>query len=117
MHGAGGDKIHCFDRFVLQPAERRLLANGVPVPIGPRAFDVLSLLVEHAGHLVSKDLLLTTVWPRVVVEENALQVQVLSLRKVLGRKAIATVSGRGSGVSALRRAQPHPVAGAQPVGR
>ena len=95
MHSAGGDTTHCFDRFVLQPAERRLLANGVPVPIGPRAFDVLSLLVEHAGHLVSKDLLLTTVWPRVVVEENALQVQISALRKVLGRAAIATVSGRG----------------------
>ena len=86
---------HRFDRFLLQPMERRLLADGTEVSLGPRAFDVLVLLVQNAGRLVTKDRLLSVVWPRVVVEENALQAQVSMLRKVLGRDAIATVSGRG----------------------
>jgi predicted ATPase/DNA-binding winged helix-turn-helix (wHTH) protein len=84
-----------FDRFELQPAERRLLCSGVPVSIGPRAFDVLVALVERAGSLVTKDELFERAWPGTVVEENALQAQVSLLRKILGRGAIATVAGSG----------------------
>lgn len=84
-----------FARFELQPGERRLLDANVPVAIAPRAFDLLTVLVENAGHLVSKDELLERVWPRVIVEEAALQMQISSLRKILGREAIQTVTGRG----------------------
>jgi non-specific serine/threonine protein kinase len=84
-----------FGRFELQPDERRLLAFGAPVHVGPHAFDLLVALVERSGHLVTKDKLLERVWPKVVVEENTLQVHVSALRKILGAKAIATVSGRG----------------------
>jgi non-specific serine/threonine protein kinase len=87
--------MYRFGNFELQPMERRLLRAGVPVEVGPRAFRVLVALVERAGHLVTKDELLTTVWPRVVVEENALQAQISALRKVLGAAAIATVSRGG----------------------
>jgi len=84
-----------FSRFELQPDERRLLDAGVPVTIGPRAFDLLVALVERAGHLVTKDELLERVWPKVIVEEAALQMQISALRKALGRDAIVTVTGRG----------------------
>lgn len=84
-----------FGHFELQPAERRLLADGIAVHIGPHALDVLVALVEGAGRLVTKDELLARVWGRVVVEENTLQVHVAMLRKVLGANAIATVSGHG----------------------
>jgi adenylate cyclase len=84
-----------FGRFDLQPGERRLLAGGEPVVVGPRAFDVLIALVERAGELVSKEELLERVWPKLVVEENNLQVQVSSLRKLLGLDAVATIPGRG----------------------
>ncbi|MCX2865609.1 tetratricopeptide repeat protein [Paucibacter sp. PLA-PC-4] len=84
-----------FGRFELQPDERRLLDAGVPVAIGPRAFDLVAALVERAGHLVTKDELLERVWPKMIVEEAALQMQISALRKVLGRDAIATVTGRG----------------------
>ena len=84
-----------FGPFELQPEERRLLADGVAVRIGPHAFDLLIVLVERCGHLVTKDELLVRVWHHVVVEENTLQVHVAALRKVLGTDAIATVSGRG----------------------
>src|SRR5258705_10277170 len=84
-----------FGSFELQPMERRLLEAGAPVAVGPRALRVLVALVESAGHLVTKDELLAAVWPRVVVEENALQAQISALRKVLGAKAISTVSRGG----------------------
>jgi len=84
-----------FGRFELQPATQRLLVDGEPVTVGPRAFDLLLALVERAGQLVPKAALLDLVWPGVVVEENNLQVQVSALRKVLGADAIATVPGRG----------------------
>src|SRR5208282_6012716 len=84
-----------FGRFELQPDKRRLLASGVPVEVGSRAFDLLVALVERDGSLVTKDELLERVWPKVIVEENTLQVQVSALRKILGPDAIATISGRG----------------------
>lgn len=62
-----------FGRFELQPDQRRLQADGVPVHLGPHAFDVLVALVERADRLVSKRELLARVWVGVVVEENALQ--------------------------------------------
>src|SRR5258706_84945 len=84
-----------FGPFELQPDKRRLLEDGATTSLRPRAFDLLIALVERAGHLVTKDELLHQVWPRMVVEEAALHVQVSALRKVLGADAITTVSGRG----------------------
>jgi predicted ATPase/DNA-binding winged helix-turn-helix (wHTH) protein len=112
-----------FDRFELQPPERRLLAAGQPVALGARAFDVLLVLVQRAGSLVSKGELLDTVWAGLVVEEANLTVQVSSLRKVLGGELIATIPGRGyrftgriETVSAPAAApEPATVAGAAPA--
>jgi DNA-binding winged helix-turn-helix (wHTH) protein/TolB-like protein/tetratricopeptide (TPR) repeat protein len=84
-----------FDRCEVRPAERQLLVDGQPVPIGARAFDLLLALIERRDRVVSKNELLDVVWPGLVVEENNLQVQVGALRKVLGQNAIATVPGRG----------------------
>ena len=84
-----------FGAFELQPSERRLLHAGQPLAVGPRAFNLLVVLVERAGQLVSKDELLDRVWPNLVVEENNLQVQVSALRKILGAQAIATIAGHG----------------------
>ncbi len=84
-----------FGNFELQPGERKLLAGGAPVVVGPRAFDLLVALVQRAGQLVTKEELLDTVWPNLVVEENNLQVQVSALRKILGQAAIATIPGCG----------------------
>lgn len=84
-----------FGRYQIQPAAQRLLVDGEITAVGPRAFDVLVALVERAGQLVSKAELLDLVWPGLVVEENNLQVQVSTLRKILGADAIVTVTGRG----------------------
>src|SRR5437588_12597644 len=84
-----------FGPFELQPGNRRLLKDGATISLRPRAFDLLSALVDRAGRLVTKDELLDQVWPKMVVEEAALHVQVSALRKVIGADAITTVSGRG----------------------
>ena len=89
-------RLSCrFGRFELQQEERRLLADGQPVALGARAFDLLAVLVERAGRLVAKNELITLVWPGLVVEENNLQVQVSTLRKLLGPDALVTIPGRG----------------------
>ena len=84
-----------FGRFELQPGERRLLADGAPVAVGGRAFDLLHALAERPGQLVGKHALMDLVWPGLVVEENNLAAQVSALRKVLGGEVIATIPGRG----------------------
>jgi predicted ATPase len=84
-----------FGRFELQPEERQLLADGTAIRVTPHAFDLLVVLLERAGHLVTKEQLLALVWARVVVEENTLQVHISALRKLLGPDVIATVPGRG----------------------
>src|SRR4030095_16317999 len=84
-----------FACFELQPYERRLLVAGEPAAVGPHAFDLLIALVARAGRLVTKDELLERIWPNLVVEENNLQQQVSTLRKILGREGIETVAGRG----------------------
>ena len=84
-----------FGRFELRPSERLLLADGAPVALGARAFDLLVALVDRPATLLTKDELLATVWSGVVVEENNLQVQISTLRKILGHSALVTIPGRG----------------------
>ena len=84
-----------FGRFELRQDAQQLLVDDQPAPLGKRAFDILRVLIERRGALVTKDELLDLVWPGLVVEENNLQVQVSALRKILGNDAIATVAGRG----------------------
>jgi predicted ATPase/DNA-binding winged helix-turn-helix (wHTH) protein len=84
-----------FDAIEIRPAERQVLVDGNPAALGARAFDLLMALYERRERVVGKNELLDLVWPGLVVEENNLQVQVSSLRKVLGPSAIATIPGRG----------------------
>jgi len=96
-----------FGRFEWLSASRELRLDGQPVSLGSRASDVLCVLIERRGQLVTKAELLETVWAGVVVEENNLQVQISTLRKLLGSQAIATIPGRGYRLSVE-------IAGAQP---
>jgi non-specific serine/threonine protein kinase len=86
---------YSFGRFQVNPASRQLLVEGQPAALGTRAFDVLLILIERRERLVTKDELLDLAWPGVVVEENNLQVQISTLRKILGDDAIRTVAGHG----------------------
>lgn len=84
-----------FGRFEVRPAERSLYIDGQLTALGARAFDVLVTLIERRDRLVTKSELLDLVWPNLFVEENNLQVQVSSLRKLLGPQVLATVAGQG----------------------
>jgi predicted ATPase/DNA-binding winged helix-turn-helix (wHTH) protein len=86
-----------FGRFCLHGRRRELLADGVAVPIGSRALDILLVLMEARGELVTKDELMDRVWPNTFVEENTLHFQISAIRKVLGedRDCIKTIAGRG----------------------
>lgn len=111
------DATIAFERFCIRPHRRELQVDGRTVPLGARAFDVLLALVERRERLVSKDELLSLVWPGLVVEENNLQVQVSALRKALGPQVIATVAGRGYRFTAepLLRAPAAPASAAAPL--
>lgn len=78
-----------FDRFTLDPADRRLCRDGVPVDLNARYLDALALLVGDAGKLVSKDRFLAEVWRGVPVTDEALTQCIKTLRRQLGDDAAA----------------------------
>ena len=84
-----------FDRIEVKPVKRQVLIDGQPTLLGARAYDVLLALIERRDRVVTKNELLDLVWPGLVVEENNLQVQISTLRKLLGTHSIATIPGRG----------------------
>ncbi|SON55612.1 Transcriptional regulator HilA [Hartmannibacter diazotrophicus] len=77
-----------------------LLLDDRPVRVGGRALDILTVLIERAGDIVSKRELLARVWPDTVVEESNLKVNMVALRRALeaepgAPQCIATIVGRG----------------------
>src|SRR5215216_326196 len=89
-----------FGPFRLDPLKRRLLRDGEPLRLTPKAFDLLLALVEESGRTVEKDELLDKVWPGTAVEENNLNQNITALRKCLGdsrqdSQYIATIPGLG----------------------
>lgn len=76
-----------FDRFTLDPTDRRLLRDGAPVEVSARYFDALALLVAERGKLVSKDRFMDDVWRGVPVTDEALTQCVKTLRRLLGDDA------------------------------
>jgi predicted ATPase/DNA-binding winged helix-turn-helix (wHTH) protein len=78
-------------------ARRELRVLGCPVPLGGRAFEIIEVLAQSAGELVTKDELMNRVWPGAVVMENTLQVHAAAIRKALGpyRGLLKTESRRG----------------------
>ena len=83
------------ERFEIRVDTRQLLIDGRRATLGARAFDLLQALYERRDRIVTTSELLDLVWPGVVVEENNLQVQVSTLRKLLGSQSIVTIQGRG----------------------
>src|SRR6266567_2905855 len=93
-------QLYEFGPFRLDPVKRRLLREGEPVSLTPKAFETLLVLVQQSGKTVEKDDLMRRVWPDSVVEENNLNQNITALRKCLGdsRQAsqyIATIPGLG----------------------
>src|ERR1700744_5071524 len=93
----GQRPVYASDGWEIDLARRELRAAGVAVPLGGRAFEIVSVLVQADGELVSKNDLMDQVWPGAIVEENALQVHIAAIRKALGadRGMLKTQFGRG----------------------
>jgi DNA-binding winged helix-turn-helix (wHTH) protein len=95
-----GNDGFSFGPFRLFPARLLLLEADKPVRLGNRALDILIVLVERRGEVISKEDLIARVWPNTFVEEGNLRVHMAALRRVLGddqagNRFIATVPGRG----------------------
>ncbi|MBV8764814.1 MAG: helix-turn-helix transcriptional regulator, partial [Hyphomicrobiales bacterium] len=98
--GVSSECAFSFGRFRLLPGEQILLEDEKPVRLGSRALDILTMLVEHAGELVSRDELTARVWPDTFVEESSLRVHIAGLRRALGdghagNRYVANIPGRG----------------------
>jgi pimeloyl-ACP methyl ester carboxylesterase/DNA-binding winged helix-turn-helix (wHTH) protein/class 3 adenylate cyclase len=93
------EKIYGFDRFQLDAAERLLFDGVKAVPLAPKVFDTLLLLVENAGRVLSKERMLKEIWEDSYVEENNLAQNISYLRRILGetkdQKFIETVPKYG----------------------
>ena len=97
MDGTNRGAIVHFRQFSVLPRDRRFLADGGAVEIGSRAFDLLMVLIEARGAIVGKEEIMGRVWPRMLVDEANLRVQMSLLRKVLGDDGdiIKNIPGRG----------------------
>src|SRR5215510_4474589 len=89
-----------FGEFTVDGDQKVLLRNGAPLPLTPKAFDTLMILVENGGRIVEKEALMNRVWPDTIVEEGNLTFNIQQLRKALGDNArkpffIETVARRG----------------------
>jgi DNA-binding winged helix-turn-helix (wHTH) protein len=89
-----------FGQFELSGGKRMLRRDGVALPLGSRAFDILVYLAERPGEVIGKKELIDHIWPNVIVEEGSLRVHVAAIREALwdgqfGNRYIANVKGRG----------------------
>src|SRR5262249_18528144 len=89
-----------FAEFVLSPPQRDVLRRGRPVPLIPKYFDLLVLLVSRRHEAVAKQIIFTEIWSDVIVSDGALSQAVRTLRRTLGDDSreprfIRTVSRHG----------------------
>ncbi|WP_460150677.1 ATP-binding protein [Pseudomonas sp. S3_A03] len=99
MSDLSDQAVH-FGPYRVHPRQRLVLEAGRPLRLGRRAVDILLVLLEQAGNVVSKQDLIARVWPRSVVEDGNLRVHMAALRKALGdgqagQRYIVTVAQRG----------------------
>ena len=87
MSAAANNSVYEFGPFRLELREHRLMRAGQPIPLTGKAFNTLRALVERHGELVSKQDLMSEIWPETTVEENNLDRNISAVRKALGEQA------------------------------
>ena len=113
--------IYEFGEYRVDAGKLLLSRDGQPVPLTPKVFDTLLLLVKRSGEVLDKEALLRAVWPDTMVEENNLNQNISTLRRIFGEsrgenRYIATVPGRGYRFMAEVRTISQRISGpAQPV--
>ncbi len=97
MPAHGGREAYRYGEWEIDLAKGELRVRGMSVPIGRRACEIIEVLVQSAGELVTKNELMNRVWPGMFVEDNTLQVHISAIRKAFGpdRGMLRTESGRG----------------------
>jgi pimeloyl-ACP methyl ester carboxylesterase/class 3 adenylate cyclase len=95
MMSRPGKRFYSFDVFRVDPVERLLFKGDREVPLTPKVFDTLLVLLENSSHVLTKQELMQKVWPDSFVEENNLAQNISVLRKAIGEKFIQTVPKRG----------------------
>jgi predicted ATPase/DNA-binding winged helix-turn-helix (wHTH) protein len=97
MPGATPDLVYTCDPWEIDLGRRELRSNGTPVVLGHRAFEIVEVLAQAGGELVTKDDLMGRIWPGAIVGENTLHVHISAVRKAFGadRGMLKTSAGRG----------------------
>ena len=97
MSEASANLVYACEQWEIDLGRRELRSRGIPVPLGGRAFEIVTVLVQSATELVTKDHMMERVWPGAIVGEGTLHVHISAVRKALGqdRTMLKTVSGRG----------------------
>ena len=90
-----------FGQFRVLLRRCQLVADGMPIELGTRAFDLLLGLLDADGSLVTKGELLSRVWPGIVVAEDNLKVQISALPRLLARTAILSVPKSAAAIGLL----------------
>jgi DNA-binding winged helix-turn-helix (wHTH) protein/tetratricopeptide (TPR) repeat protein len=94
------NNVYAFDQFRIDPINRELTWNDEPIPLPPLAFNALLLFIENQGRLLTKNELMTSIWPDTVVDDTNLAVLISAVRKAIGdsgqaQKYIVTVAKSG----------------------
>jgi predicted ATPase/DNA-binding winged helix-turn-helix (wHTH) protein len=94
---ASANLVYACEQWEIDLGRRELRSRGIPVPLGSRAFEVVTVLVQSASEFVTKDDLMQRVWPGATVGEGTIHVHISAVRKALGsdRGLLKTASGRG----------------------
>ena len=94
---ANANLVYVCDQWEIDLGRRELRSSGIPVPLGGRAFEVVTVLVQSASEFVTKDDLMDRVWPGATVGEGTIHVHISAVRKALGpdRGLLKTGTGRG----------------------
>src|SRR6266478_8821182 len=94
---ASANLVYACDQWEIDLGRRELRSRGIHVPLGGRAFEIVTVLVQSATELVTKDHMMERVWPGAIVGEGTLHVHISAVRKALGpdRGMLKTASGRG----------------------
>jgi predicted ATPase/DNA-binding winged helix-turn-helix (wHTH) protein len=97
MSEASANLVYVCDQWEIDLGRRELRSRGIPVPLGGRAFEVVTVLVQSASEFVTKDHLMERVWPGATIGEGTIHVHISAVRKALGpdRGLLKTASGRG----------------------
>ncbi|HUA51236.1 MAG TPA: winged helix-turn-helix domain-containing protein [Candidatus Sulfotelmatobacter sp.] len=97
MSDANPNLVYACEQWEIDLGRRELRSRGIPVPLGGRAFEIVTVLVQSASELVTKDDLMERVWPGAIVGEATIHVHIAAVRKALGadRGLLKTASGRG----------------------